>query len=315
MSISAKSFPALLRAAGAFTLLLSLAGCAATNGASFLGHPVTDPAAGSKKSVATTTTTPTVPAQAAAAGFSTLLFDDEFNSLSLASSPYSSATDNWYPGIWWEGAYPSSSQITDSASVMTLSWTRAAWSANGNCDATISGENALATRGKSFRYGYFEVRMKWDDVTGAWPAIWMTPVQAIDGQQNTGEIDIFEGQGGDPTYYGTLHTWDGATQTWASNPNYFKVPAGTDFTQFHLYGVLWTPPANGKPGEITWYFDGNPIGSSPTTTSANSVFDTENYYLLLSAQEGVNWSNCSPLNDGSPSTINIYVDWVHAWGA
>jgi beta-glucanase (GH16 family) len=298
---------------GLFTLIC-LAGCASNNGPSSLSHSVSSPGT-NPPSIIDMTSVPLPPTQASAAGFSSLLFDDEFNSLSLAPTPYSNATDNWYPGLWWEGAYPSSSQITDSSGVMTLSWTRSAWSANGLCDASVESESASALTGQSFRYGYFEARMKWDDVTGSWPAFWLSPVQGINGvQQNTGEIDIFEGQGLDTTYYGTLHTWTGPNLTWSSSPNNYATPAGTDYTQWHTYGALWTAPENGNPGQITWYFDGNPVGSASTTASANSVFDQQNYYLILSSQEGVNWSNCSPTNDGSPATINLYVDWVHVWG-
>jgi len=253
------------------------------------------------------------PMQAAAAGFQSLAFDDEFNSLSLAPSGGDSSTDNWYPGLWYEDSGPSSSQTQVNSGVLDLDWTRSGWSSSGLCDATVEGESNSALSGQSFRYGYFEARMKWDNVTGAWPAFWLLPVQAIEGQQNTGELDIFEGQGLDPTYYGTLHTWDGSTPLWASSPNAFSTPAGTDFTQWHEYGLLWNAPENGQPGSVTWYFDNVSVGSASTTNLPNSVFDQQNYFLILSSQEGVNWNSCEPQSDGSAASINLYVDWVHVW--
>ena len=55
------------------------------------------------------------------------------------------------------------------------------------------------------------MRAKWDVVKGAWPALWLIPVQDAAGQalyagvRNTGELDIFEGSGAAPhTYFGTL---------------------------------------------------------------------------------------------------------------
>ncbi len=244
----------------------------------------------------------TAPAQAVSAGYSTLTFDDEFNTLSLAPSSASSANYNWYPGIWWENPGPPSSLITDNSSAVDLDWSQASSHSTGLYDTSISSESANGSAGRTFRYGYFEASMKWDNVTGSWPAFWMLPIQEIQGSTINGEIDIFEGEANDNTYYGTLHTWNGATQTWASNPNYFKLPSNNDFTQFHTYGLLWTP------GKVTWYYDNNPVGSASTP----ALFDQENFFLVLGSQEGVNWSSGN-LSGVTASNINLSVDWVHVF--
>jgi len=259
------------------------------------------------------TTTPTPPPQASAAGYSTLVFDDEFNTLNIAPSGNSSGAYNWYPGLFYESQTPPSSEITDTAGVLDLDWNKATGESTGLYNTSIESESSNADAGKKFRYGYFEVRMRWNNVTGTWPTIWLDPVQAIGGQTtNTGEIDIFEGQGGSNVYYGTLHTWDGGTETWSSSPDNFALPASNDFSQWHLYGALWVPGSGSKPGTVTWYFDNNELGSATTTSSNNSVFDQEDFLLILGSQEGVNWT-AGDLTGVTASDINLYADWVHVW--
>ena len=103
-------------------------------------------------------------------------------------------------------------------------------------------------------------------------------------------------------YYGTIHDWYAGGGQQQNSPNYHPFPSGTDVTQYHTYGVLWVP------GYVTWYFDNQKMGSAPTY----SIFDQQNYYLILGSQEGVNWSygNTSGV---TASSISISVDWVHVW--
>ena len=122
---------------------------------------------------------------------------------------------------------------------------------------------------------------------------------------SAGEFDIFEGQGSDTnTYYGTLHNWSGSTPLWSSSPNYAQVPFATDFSQWHTYGILWTP------GQITWYFDNVPV----LTSSVPASVDAQHYYMILSEQEGANWSE-GDLSGVTADTMNLYVDWVHVFQA
>jgi beta-glucanase (GH16 family) len=258
-------------------------------------------------------TTATPPSQASAAGYTTLVFDDEFNTSNIAPSGNSSVKYNWYPGLFYETLTPPFSEISDTAGVLDLDWNKATGESTGLYNTSIESESSIGDAGRTFRYGYFEARMKWNNVTGTWPTIWLDPVQAIGGQTaNTGEIDIFEGQGGSNVYYGTLHTWDSGTETWSSSPDNFSLPASNDFTQWHLYGALWVPGSGSKPGTVTWYFDNKELGSATTTSSNNSVFDQQDFILILGSQEGVNWI-AGNLTGVTASDINLYVDWVHVW--
>ncbi len=236
----------------------------------------------------------TAPPQAA--GYK-LMFSDEFDSLNL--SPTGTGSYTWYPGIWWSASLPLPSLTTDSNSVLDLAWS----SGGGLYETDISTLSHDATQGHTFRYGYFEARMKWDVTTGAWPAFWMVPKQAAQGVTDTGELDIFEGQGSQPsTFYGSLHEWKGTTEIWHNSPNWIKLPVTNDFSQWHTYGVLWVP------GKVTWYYDNQALFSANTT----AVFDSQDFFLVLSMAEGANWQKGN-MTGVSATSLQLNVDWVRVW--
>jgi hypothetical protein len=234
----------------------------------------------------------------------TLVFDDEFDRLDL--SPDGTGSHNWYPGVWYWGPN-SGPQANISVSNSTLSLV---WSPGVN--PTPPANTSISTFAQNnpnyhaWRYGYFEARMKCDIVTGAWPAIWMIPVQqSTQGATDTGELDLWEAQGNTPTtFYGTLHEWQGASPLWSSSPNSWTLPPGTDFSQYHTIGLWWVP------GHVTWYFDNQPVLDSPTT----AIFDQQDYFLILAMQEGVNWTYGNTTGV-TVSSMTMKVDWVHVWQA
>jgi beta-glucanase (GH16 family) len=235
------------------------------------------------------------PTQAAGYG---LVFSDEFTSLNL--SPNSYGNYNWYnPGMWWQSPAPYAN-ISGSSSILNLNWTNGQSPANTSV-ATCAKDGSYC---RAWRYGYFEARMRWDTVTGAWPAIWMIPKQGITcGGCEQGELDIFEGQGATPqTYYGTMHDWNSSTGNHNNSNNAYNLGSSVDLSQYHTYGVLWVP------GKVTWYFDNQPIISWPTY----SVFDQQDYYLIIGSQQGVNWSY-GDLTGVNANTIATNVDWVRVW--
>jgi beta-glucanase (GH16 family) len=231
-----------------------------------------------------------------------LAWSDDFNSLNLSAS--GSGAAKWYRSYWWNSCIPPTSDITVANGALNLKWERTEKCGNGKTatETSISTFAHDASQGYTFRYGYIQVRMKWDVANGAWPAIWAIPKQAAQGQQHTGELDFFEGEGGDPkTFFGTAHEWNGGQALWASSPNYFSV-GSTDFSQWHVYGALWTP------GKIAWYLDGRLLGS----TKLPSIFDQQDYFLVLSMQEGANWSPGNVASN-TPSQLNTSFDYVRIW--
>jgi beta-glucanase (GH16 family) len=236
----------------------------------------------------------TAPAQAS--GYN-LVFSDEFYALNL--SPTGTGSYTWYPGIWWEPTIPLPSLMTDSNSSLNLTWS----ASGGMSNTSVSTLSRDATQGHTFRYGYFEARMRWDVATGAWPAFWMVPIQGAQGATDTGELDIFEGQGSQPSaYFGTLHEWNGTTEIWHSNPNLASLPSTNDFSQWHTYGMLWVP------GKVTWYYDNVALFSSSTT----AIFDAQDFFLVLGMAEGANWTK-GDMTGVTASNLNLYVDWIRVW--
>jgi hypothetical protein len=248
-----------------------------------------------------TAPTPEISPPAQAAGYS-LAFSDSFSGLNL--SPNGSGRYSWYPGIWWEGK-PAPFHASLAATGLNLAWT----AGQTPSDTTISSCAPEGDLCHAFRYIYVEARMKWDVTTGAWPIIWMTPTQAFSNATETGELDIFEGQG-DPanaqTFFGTIHDWvkvDGKFVDAANNGdrNYYKAP-GIDFSQWHTYGALWVP------GQVTWYLDDQPVLSAATYP----IFDQQNYYVMLGAQEGAHWTFGNKTGV-TADVLNLDVEWVRVW--
>jgi beta-glucanase (GH16 family) len=237
------------------------------------------------------------PAQAAAYK---LVFSDDFSHFNLSPNGYGKHT--WYPGIYYQGQAPVANTIIDIGSILDLKWERS----SGEFNTSIENCSYNAKYCNTYRYGYFEARMKWDVTAGAWPAFWMVTKQGVLGMQHVGEIDIFEGQGNDPThYYGTINEWNGPTDLVTTNSplaNRFQLAANNKYSEWHTYGLLWVP------GRVTWYFDNVPVGTFRTA----AIFDQQDFFIILGSQEGNNWK-AGNLTGVTAQSINLDVDWVHVF--
>lgn len=237
---------------------------------------------------------------APAAGFK-LVFEDDFDKLDLSDDGQGFHT--WYEGVWFHQKHAPHTNILASASLLELNWS----AGQDSPDTSITTASHDKRHIQSWRYGYFEARMKWNPVNGAWPAFWLIPEQdelgsnIYNGVRETGEIDVFEGQGDHPhTFYGTIHDWiDGHDH--ASKENHFQIPE-IDYLEFHVYGLLWVP------GQVTWYLDGHPLHSESTP----SIFDKQDFFLVLGMQEGAHWKP-GDLSDVPAKRLTLTVDWIHIW--
>lgn len=102
------------------------------------------------------------------------------------------------------------------------------------------------------KYGRFEFRVKLPTGQGVWPALWMLPQEEkYGGWAASGEIDVMEARGQDPTrVLGTLHFGS----RWPANAHSGKeyvLPRGGSIADFHVYALEWGP------GEVRWYVDGH----------------------------------------------------------
>lgn len=237
-------------------------------------------------------------------------FDEEFN---LLTSSANGSNGTWMTTYPYEGMaaytlaipnheqeYYSSAQSGSnspfSVSNGILSIT-ASVAAAGSNPYGLPYNSGLVTTFQSFSqtYGYFEVSAKLPAGTGLWPAFWMLPTN----NQYTAELDIFEVLGSDPsTLYSTTHGATGGV--WGGVSQNFAVPNTS--TGFHSYGVDW------EPATVTFYMDGQPLGSAPTPTSMNSPM----YMLLNLAVGGVgSWPGAPNAATVFPATMQI--DYVRAY--
>src|ERR1700730_9148150 len=226
----------------------------------------------------------------------------EFDRLDL--SPDGRGIHAWYEGIWFNHQHASRKNISVANSMLCLEWERG----QGAVDTSITTFSPQAGNNGAWRYGYFEARLRWDVVKGAWPAFWLIPVEDATGQdiyngtKESGEIDIFEGQGDHPhVFYGTIHDWVNLRDH-ANKNNFFALPGNVDLSQFHIYGLLWTP------GKVTWYLDNQPLHSESTP----AIFDRQDFFLVLTMQEGDDWK-AGNLSGVTAPRMTLNVDWVRVW--
>ena len=116
--------------------------------------------------------------------------------------------------------------------------------------ASAGGTGGVMFYGNPQTYGMYLVRMKGDyepglqisDVVLLWPNSSAWPP----------EIDLFEDSGGArSSYLATVHPGPSG-----DNSDQIHVPVNNDATQWHTYGVEWTP------NSITFTLDGTPVGAA-----------------------------------------------------
>jgi beta-glucanase (GH16 family) len=163
--------------------------------------------------------------------------------------------------------------------ILSITATTAA-AAGGNPD-NLPYESGVITTYKSFSqlYGYFEIKCELPAGQGLWPAFYM--------QSDSGaaELDILELLGSNPSLlYPTAS--DHATNT-ATN---LAVQIPDSSTNFNTYGVDW------EPNTITFYVNGNVVGTAPTPASMDVPM-----YMIAELDVGTpgSWA-------GAPTTDSIF---------
>jgi beta-glucanase (GH16 family) len=246
----------------------------------------------------------------------TLRFDDEFNNrLSL----WNGSAGTWRTVFGYGGPAAKSNRSADNNTVYVDStWTGVngemapinPFSVNNGAlsitetklTAAQSKDNwgmqyasGLLTTKMSFsqEYGYFEVNAKLPSGQGMWPAFWLLP----ENNSWPPELDVFEQLGKNPdTLYLTSHGEVAGKPT--SLTQSVEVPNAT--TQFHTYGVLWTP------SELVWYVDGRAVAEAATPADMHTPM-----YMLLDLDVGGAWGG--GVTSATPSGQSLKVNWVRAY--
>ncbi|RYY36196.1 MAG: glycoside hydrolase family 16 protein [Sphingobacteriaceae bacterium] len=148
---------------------------------------------------------------------------------------------------------------------------------NGRTFNFISGR--VNTKGKfDFTYGTAEARIKVTEGDGLWPAWWLLGNGTW---PQTGEIDIMEYVGEKDWVSAAVHGPGYSGETPFVNRQYFE--PGNEATNWHIYGVEWTPDA------MLFKYDGKlmfRVNRKMVEHYGKWAFDTPKYLILNYALGG-----------------------------
>lgn len=300
----------------ALATALMLAGCG--SGTPDTGTTTATTTAATTAPTATPEPTIDVPEVAQAAGYTSLVFYDDFDDPSTIDwQGTGDAGYKWYIDrpFGWDPLQEGDVVLENSVATIAPQKSCANWG--------IATYSAKGDTGAAFTYAYFEARvrinveMTADDLTVAGqPAVWSFSKNHTTGRDNGrwGEIDFYEvAFEDDGSFKNTLVTSmhdsrvvDGKQKNLSSGKNISKYLIDP-YGDWQTIGCLWTP------GSVTWYIEDSYVTSttysadglpSPESSSNQevgcfSILDQEEMLVILGA--GVDW----PLE----------VDWVRVWQA
>jgi beta-glucanase (GH16 family) len=168
---------------------------------------------------------------------------------------------------------------------------------------------SVETRGNfSFTYGWVEARLKTIPHKGSFPAFWMMPQPPTDGWPKGGEIDIFEAIDAQNTAFHTLHSHWITTLGNKNNPK-SSFSEGVTQGDWHIFAANWTEDF------ITFYVDGNPVGSYAKSQNASDIEQGQwpfqhDFYLILNQSVGDgSWAKAAD----AAFTYETQFDWVRVF--
>jgi len=159
---------------------------------------------------------------------------------------------------------------------------------------------------ESWKYGYFEARLKLPAGKGTWPAFWMMP-KNYTAWPDDGEIDIMEEVGYDPNVIlSTIHCKAYNHSIGTQKSGTVKVP--TAQTDFHVYAVEWTEDfIKGYVDSKCYFTFNNDKKGNKDTWPFNAPF-----YLKLNLAWGGDWGGAQGIDESAlPATYEI--DYVRVF--
>jgi beta-glucanase (GH16 family) len=166
----------------------------------------------------------------------------------------------------------------------------------------------LETKGKQdWLYGKFETRAKLQGGTGTWSALWMLPSENKYGYwPKSGEIDIMEHVGHESDWvFGTIHTE--AYNHWKNTHIGDSIAVKDSETEFHVYGLEWTPDS------LKWSVDNEVYFAlgNPNQTSAEWPYD-QRFYFIMNIAIGGFWGEMYGIDDAAfPQRMEV--DYVRVY--
>jgi beta-glucanase (GH16 family) len=205
-----------------------------------------------------------------------LVFEDQFNAPSVTDErgkgPWFAPVHSPYGAATFDAPSTSNSTYTIRGGLLTL---RASKSADGKWHAGSAQTVKGTGEGFAQAYGYFEARMKFPVIPGAWCAFWLkSAAEQWDLRMIRPEIDVIEWYGGDPTgHHRTVHLRRSRSPEFHT-PG--RLPANWYLSNFsrhadlggawHVHGVLITPKL------VRIYLDGKEVARFPTLPEHTLAF-------------------------------------------
>jgi beta-glucanase (GH16 family) len=286
------------------------------------------PASGSATPVPTAASTPasTAPAQPdgpppGASGWWKLVFDDEFSGSTLDRTKWQLCNPSFraYCLPWNNELEVFNTAATDNANVRVADGQLqlvATKDANGQIHSGMVstgpwpssfGPRPAGYQGFTYTYGYYEGRVRIPRGNGYWPSMWELPANT-DGRgawPDTGEFDVFEIPGNNPTEYHFTAHWGGGGGDCGHPCSPQQATISDAAATWHTYGLDWEP--NG----LTWYVDGKKMGD--TITNPAAIKNTP-FFLIANLSVGGSWG---PLKGGpdasTPFPGSMDIDWVRVY--
>lgn len=159
---------------------------------------------------------------------------------------------------------------------------------------------------ESWKYGYFEARLKLPSGRGTWPAFWMLP-KDFKTWPDDGEIDIMEEVGYNPEYVSSsIHTKAYNHKNGTQKTREILVEGSQ--SDFHVYALEWTEDY------IRTYVDGKELFYYPNDKKGNKDTWPFNvpFYLKLNLAWGGFWGGAQGVDESAlPATYEI--DYVRVF--
>lgn len=230
-----------------------------------------------------------------------LVFSDEFNTAGSFDTTKWAYSPRWSPA-WAKYLTASPAYVNQDGTDLVLKMDNAVIPG----DPVPYHSGGVQTSGKfSLLYGKIEVRAKFKQGQGSWPAIWMMPEVpvAYGDWPNSGEIDIMEHVNYENLIHQTIHN---ATVTNASGGSSATKSTAYNTADYNIYGIIWSP------GSVQFYVNNvlqytysRAAGASP----AQWPFDKP-FYLILNQSGGAGWPGAITNAD---LPFNMNVDWVRVY--
>jgi len=158
----------------------------------------------------------------------------------------------------------------------------------------------------AFQYGKIEFRVKLENASGAWPALWMLADQPKYGAYpRNGEIDLMEHLNYEQQIYQTVHSYYTLELKQKDNPPHYAV-TGLDPEEFNIYGLEWYPD------KLIFTLNGDQTFTYPKIENVDESqwpFD-QPFYLLVDMQLGGSWVGQVNRSD---LPVHMIVDWIRVY--